>query len=115
MGFLATECAARVRRRLAGLITLMCALAALGAGAAAPAPAAAAGTSAWGYNAYGELGNGSTTRSTIPVAVSGLGSGVRSVSAGITHALALHGLGQDASAGGSLPGAVRRARLRRAA
>jgi len=33
----------------------------------------------------------------------------------ITHALALHGLGQDASAGGSLPGAVRRARLRRAA
>ena len=33
----------------------------------------------------------------------------------ITHALALHRLGQDASAGGSLPGAGRRARLRRVA
>ena len=33
----------------------------------------------------------------------------------ITHALALQGLGQDATAGGSLPGAARRARLRRAA
>ena len=89
MGFLATVGACRARRRAAGLITLVCALAALGAGVAAPAPAAAAGTSAWGYNAYGELGDGSTTRSTLPVAVSGLGSGVRSVSAGITHALAL--------------------------
>jgi len=33
----------------------------------------------------------------------------------ITHALALQGLGQDATAGGSLPGAARRARLRLAA
>src|SRR6266550_13619 len=89
MGFLVTVCAAEVRRRLAGPIALMCALAALAAGAVATAPAAAAGTSAWGYNAYGELGNGSTTKSTIPVAVEGLGSGVRSVSAGVTHALAL--------------------------
>src|SRR5256885_16456842 len=86
MGFLATVGAAEGRRRLVGLIALMCALPALGAGAA---PASATGTSAWGYNAYGELGNGSTTKSTVPVAVSGLGSGVRSVSAGISHALAL--------------------------
>ena len=57
--------------------------------AGVPAAAAASGTSAWGYNAYGELGDESTTRSTTPVAVSGLGSGVRSVSAGVTHALAL--------------------------
>src|SRR2546421_3838653 len=88
MGFLATVGAADVRRRLVGLIALMCALAALGAAAGA-APASAAGTSAWGYNAYGELGNGSTTKSTLPVAVEGLGSGVRQVSAGVTHALAL--------------------------
>ena len=86
MEFLATVRAAQVGRRPAGLIAVLCALAALGAGAA---PAAAAGTSAWGYNAYGELGNGSTTKSTVAVSVKGLGSGVKSVSAGITHDLAL--------------------------
>jgi CBS domain-containing protein len=33
----------------------------------------------------------------------------------IRHVLALNGLGQDATAGGSLPGAARRARLKRVA
>src|SRR5256714_14535468 len=88
MGFVATARAAERRGRLL-LSGLVCAIAALGVGAGGPALASAAGTRAWGYNAYGELGNGSTTKSTVPVAVSGLGSGVRSVSAGISHALAL--------------------------
>jgi len=88
MGFVATARAAERRGRLL-LSGLVCAIAALGVAAGAPASASATGTSAWGYNAYGELGNGSTTKSTVPVAVSGLGSGVKSVSAGITHALAL--------------------------
>jgi alpha-tubulin suppressor-like RCC1 family protein len=88
MGFVATARAAERRGRLL-LSGLVCAIAALGVAAGAPASASATGTSAWGYNAYGELGNGSTTKSTVPVAVSGLGSGVRSVSAGISHALAL--------------------------
>jgi alpha-tubulin suppressor-like RCC1 family protein len=48
---------------------------------------------AWGYNGYGRLGNGSTTPSTVPVAVSmtGVLSGktVITVAAGYAHSLAL--------------------------
>jgi len=43
---------------------------------------------AWGANAYGELGNGTYTSSTVPVVVSGL-SGVKAISAGSFHSLAL--------------------------
>jgi alpha-tubulin suppressor-like RCC1 family protein len=43
---------------------------------------------AWGYNGEGELGNGTTTNSDVPVAVSGL-SGVTAVSDGGNHSLAL--------------------------
>lgn len=43
---------------------------------------------AWGYNAYGQLGTGNTTSSSVPVAVSGL-SGVTAVGAGNYHALAV--------------------------
>jgi alpha-tubulin suppressor-like RCC1 family protein len=43
----------------------------------------------WGNNAYGQLGNNSTTNSARPVAVFGLGSKVRNVSSGDTHSCAL--------------------------
>ena len=46
------------------------------------------GVMAWGDNAHGQLGNGSTTDSHVPVAVSGLGGGVTTVSAGGEHSLA---------------------------
>jgi Regulator of chromosome condensation (RCC1) repeat len=43
---------------------------------------------AWGANSSGQLGNGTTTNSDVPVAVSGL-SGVTAVAAGDRHSLAL--------------------------
>ncbi len=43
----------------------------------------------WGYNGYGELGDNSTTSSTKPVGVYGLGSKVKNVSAGYLHSCAL--------------------------
>jgi alpha-tubulin suppressor-like RCC1 family protein len=42
----------------------------------------------WGLNTYGQLGNGSTTTSTLPVQVAGL-SGVLQVAAGASHTLVL--------------------------
>ena len=43
----------------------------------------------WGYNGDGELGNGGTTSSTIPVNVSGLGSGVSAIATRAYHTCAL--------------------------
>lgn len=43
---------------------------------------------AWGYNAQGQLGDGTTTQRNVPVQVSGL-TGVVAVSAGSSHSLAL--------------------------
>jgi alpha-tubulin suppressor-like RCC1 family protein len=77
------------RRRCAAL------LGAAAAGAIALVPAATASASsfaatAWGYNGSGQLGNGTTTLSRTPVAVSGL-SNVIAVAAGSEHSLALLG------------------------
>ncbi len=47
----------------------------------------------WGQNAYGQLGNGSKTTSSSPVAVSGFPSGVIGISAGAFHTCALTAAG----------------------
>ena len=43
----------------------------------------------WGYNDYGQLGDGSATHRNTPVAVQGLGSGVTALAAGAYHTCAL--------------------------
>ena len=48
------------------------------------------GVYAWGSNAYGELGDGTTTQRNFPVALTGsLSSGVTAIAAGYTHSLAV--------------------------
>jgi alpha-tubulin suppressor-like RCC1 family protein len=50
---------------------------------------ASGGVVCWGYNFYGQLGDDSTNDSHVPVAVAGLGAGVKAVSAGYYHTCAL--------------------------
>src|SRR5439155_19854864 len=47
----------------------------------------------WGLNSSGQLGDGTKTTRVVPVAASGLGSGVVWVSAGTKHSCAVPGVG----------------------
>jgi alpha-tubulin suppressor-like RCC1 family protein len=58
----------------------------------------------WGFNASGQVGNNSTANSKLPVNVSGLGSGVQALSAGVSHTCALTSGGSATCWGANLSG-----------
>jgi uncharacterized repeat protein (TIGR01451 family) len=62
---------------------------ALAAGQSHACAIVAGGVQCWGDNGYGDLGNNSTAKSTVPVQVSGLSSGAQAVAVGYWHSCAL--------------------------
>ena len=73
---------------MSGLTSAVTAISAGGAHASC-ALTASGGVVCWGYNFFGELGNGSFRNSRVPVQVQGLESGVAAISVGGFHACAL--------------------------
>jgi alpha-tubulin suppressor-like RCC1 family protein len=98
-----------VKVKLHGKVTAIAAggaLAGVGTAAAGPghslAVTSAGAVFAWGYNAHGELGNGKTTNSTVPVKVKlPGGKKVTAVAAGQIHSLALTSTGAVLAWGGN--------------
>jgi len=64
------------------------------------------GVSCWGDNAHGQLGDGSTKASVLPVNVVGLASGVAAIAAGDEHTCALMAAGNVRCWGANVNGAV---------
>ena len=65
-------------------------VAAIAAGHSHTCAATSAGAAwCWGFNSYGQLGDGTTSMRYTPVAVSGLGSGVASIVGGYYHTCAI--------------------------
>jgi alpha-tubulin suppressor-like RCC1 family protein len=82
-------------------------LAAVTAGAShACALTTAGGVQCWGDNSSGDLGNNATTQSNVPVAVSGLSSGVAAIAAGQAFTCALTTAGGVQCWGGNGNGAL---------
>src|SRR5665213_1532176 len=98
-GSMAVGLQARRRQSLLGVLLLGVALVGLGTWSSfARADGGPGSVLAWGYNGYGELGNGTITSSNVPVAVSAgaipPGTTITQIAAGRDHSLALSSSGQ---------------------
>src|SRR5207253_5309877 len=79
-----------ITHRIGSAIVVVIALVALSAQPAGAAVIQNGAAYAWGYNGYGQVGDGTTiTPRTTPVAVSGMSIGVSAIAAGAFHSLAV--------------------------